>query len=190
MKNFEILKLNVLILMIFPSLVFSQQFNPNTSIASIQCSSYTPNNQFDKFIGTWKWTDGSETLEIVLKKEKVLVPFKHDSSCQDILLGFHRYTKNGVIIESTLENINSFQNQKLYSLYSSGFWDDNYNQFVGSFKHSSRNNIMRIKMDYINSTSLKIISFENYEGTRITVPGDPIADLTIDLPVNIILTKQ
>ncbi|WP_438265572.1 hypothetical protein [Chryseobacterium edaphi] len=45
-------------------------------------------------------------------------------------------------------------------------------------------------MDYINSTSLKIISFENYEGTRIRIHGDPVPDLTIDLPVNIILTKQ
>ncbi|MCU7617855.1 hypothetical protein NZ698_11650 [Chryseobacterium sp. PBS4-4] len=104
------MKLFILTLMILPTSVFSQQFNPNTSIASIQCSSYTPNNQFDKFIGTWKWTNGNETLVIVLKKEKVLDVWKEDT-CEDVLIGFHKYTKNGIIIESTLENINSFQNQ-------------------------------------------------------------------------------
>ena len=50
-------------------------------------------------IGTWEWRSGKDQLQITLRREQhFLAP---DGKTYDVLLGKHRYTRNGVVMEES-----------------------------------------------------------------------------------------
>ena len=55
------------------------------------------NPSLDKFVGTWVWISGVDTLKIVLKKDNMLLPFPENSRA-DCIIGFHIFKKGNVII--------------------------------------------------------------------------------------------
>ena len=59
------------------------------------------NNSLDKFIGTWVWINGTDTLKIVLKKENILLPFPENSRA-DFIIGFHIFKQGNDIVESSI----------------------------------------------------------------------------------------
>lgn len=74
---------------------------------------YTPNsglyykdvdNDFDKFVGTWKWIDNSNSWTVVLKK--ILQIDDGDGYTYDALYGEYQYIENGIEKVNTLANIN------------------------------------------------------------------------------------
>ena len=71
-----------------------------------------PNNLLNKFVGTWRWTSGTDTVEIVLEKQPFLIP--QTGSNTESLVGWHKYVKNGVINQSSYpyigQSINSEYN--------------------------------------------------------------------------------
>jgi len=62
------------------------------------------NNEFNKFIGTWIFTDGTKTLTIELKKVEMIFNGK---DYEDKLVGEYKYESNGFVIVNTLDNINN-----------------------------------------------------------------------------------
>lgn len=162
----------------------------STTIQLLQCSSYTPNSELNKFVGNWKWASGNDSFEMVLKKEKVFDLGKDDQSCEDIIIGFHKYIKNGTIIESTLQNQNSSYALRLNSISS---WSIviNSTELRGGIKNiSNYNNPIKFEFEYIDSNHLKIKSLKNFPGTKIYFPGQTIPSNEINLPQDIILTNQ
>jgi hypothetical protein len=66
------------------------------------CQTVT-NTELDKFIGTWQWSSGNDTVTIVLEKQVYNVPFTGSNT--EMLVGWHRYVKNGALIESSFQYI-------------------------------------------------------------------------------------
>ena len=62
------------------------------------------NNEFNKFVGTWIFTDGTKTLTIELKKVEMIFNGK---DYEDKLVGEYKYESNGFVIVNTLDNINN-----------------------------------------------------------------------------------
>ncbi len=61
-------------------------------------------NDFDKFVGTWKWIDNSNSWTVVLKK--ILQIDDGDGYTYDALYGEYQYIENGIEKVNTLANIN------------------------------------------------------------------------------------
>jgi hypothetical protein len=59
------------------------------------------NNHLNKFVGTWRWTSGTDTVTIILSKQVATIPYTHKSS--EVLTGWHHYVKNGNLIQSSLQ---------------------------------------------------------------------------------------
>jgi hypothetical protein len=62
------------------------------------------NNLLDPFVGTYIYTNGTDTLKIILQKQIM----SYDGRCYyDKLIGEYQYIKNGVEISNTLSDINT-----------------------------------------------------------------------------------
>ncbi len=63
-------------------------------------------NDFDKFIGTWKWEDGNTSLTFKLDKE-IKYQLDATSMYKDMLVGEYQYVENGVEKANTLSNFDN-----------------------------------------------------------------------------------
>lgn len=59
------------------------------------------NNEFGKYVGTWKYIEGNTELTFKLKKE-IQYQIYEDRSFQDLLVGEYKYVENGVEKVNTL----------------------------------------------------------------------------------------
>lgn len=186
MKNF-IKYILIVSAILFSTLTFAQKnLGP---IQQIPCSSYTPNNALDKFTGNWKWISGNDSFEIILKKEKIFDILYDDNSCQDVIIGFHQYVKNGVVIESSLQNQTTNFYQKLKSIFGVGVTANGQILWAGVDILSNGNHV-KMELEYIDNSHVKIKSLRNYEGSKAYFPGENIPSSEITFPQDIILTKQ
>ena len=163
-------------------------FNMNKS----QTLDITPNasnfnSNINKFVGTWIWTNGTESLVLIFKKENILLPLEGNIRA-DVLYGFHQYKVNNIVIESSTQYSNSNYTNKNGTLLGSSF--DNPNELSGSFQHTTKNKSVRFEIQYIDTNHIKLVKLENYEGIRVNIAGKPPYDSAISLPQNITLTKQ
>ena len=62
---------------------------------------YYQDNIIANYVGTWKWTSGTDTFTIALAKKK----FALDEYSVDVLSGGYRYVKNGVEVVNTLSDV-------------------------------------------------------------------------------------
>ncbi|AZA60886.1 hypothetical protein EG340_07450 [Chryseobacterium indoltheticum] len=185
MKNLEKYIL-ICLAILFTNLIFAQKnVGP---IQEIPCSSYTPKPQFDKFIGHWKWTSGNDSFEMILKKEKTFNIIASDHSCVDYIIGFHQYSKNGAIIESSLQHQNTNYGAKLKSIFGVGVSPDDV--LSAGVDILSNGNHVKMELEYIDANHVKIKSLNTYPGTKLYLPGQTIPSSEITLPQDIILTKQ
>lgn len=147
------------------------------------------NSNLNKFVGTWNWSSGGKSLQLVLKKENVKLPFGNNIYA-DRIIGFHKYIDNGAAIEnSTQYSSEAFSMQGNSTIYGSTE-NGNSNKLSGSMTHKSKNKSVNFEIEYIDATHLKLVKLENREGMKINLPGQPPYDWSISLPQNIILTKQ
>ncbi len=61
-------------------------------------------NEMDKFVGTWQYAIGNESLTIVLQK-KTMVPYKE--LFEDLLVGEYKYILNGSTVVNTIHLLNN-----------------------------------------------------------------------------------
>ncbi len=146
------------------------------------------NPNLDKFIGTWHWEDNGKSFTIILKKENIKPLIVQDIRA-DALIGFHKYSSNGVDIENTLQYSNTNYNDKKSSIIT--FGNSNIPNVIKiGISHSSKNKTVSADIEYIDANHIKIINIENTPGLKINLPGKPPYDWSITLPKNIVLTKQ
>lgn len=67
---------------------------------SFKPGDYIRQPMLDNFVGTWEWRSDSTIFTIVLQKAKVL--FTSQKVYKDLMIGWHSFMDNGVMIESTL----------------------------------------------------------------------------------------
>jgi hypothetical protein len=80
------------------------------------------NNLLDPFVGTWVYSNGSESITMVLKK-KIKFKYSSVSVFEDLLYGGYRYVQNGVEIINTIPQIDdpNITNFFSYSIEGNGF---------------------------------------------------------------------
>jgi hypothetical protein len=142
----------------------------------------------DKFMGTWLWQNGNNSLKLTFKKENILLPFP-DNVHADWVIGFHKFVKNGSTVEDTtmFSNTNFIDKKKSINAGSKNGFP---NILHGYIQHTSKNKSVEFEIEYIDSIHIKILSFKNKPGTKVSIGNEPAYDWSISLPQNIILTKQ
>lgn len=145
------------------------------------------NHNIDKFVGTWIWANGNESLVLIFKKENILLPLEGNIRA-DILYGFHQYAKNNTVLESSTQYLNTTYTTKKSTLLGGSF--DDHNKISGSIQHKTKNKSVKFEIDYVDANHIKLIKLDNFQGISITLPGQPPYDSSISLPQNIILIKQ
>lgn len=142
----------------------------------------------DKFMGTWKWQDGSNSLTLIMKKENILLPFP-DNVHADWVIGFHKFVSNGSTSEDTTMYSNTNYIDKKNTIVA-GSKNGFPNILNGGIYHKSKNKFVEFEIEYIDATHIKLLSLKNKPGTKVTIQGQPVFDWSISFPQNIILTKQ
>jgi len=141
----------------------------------------------DKFAGTWKWGSHINGLTLIMKKENDVQLLENGNDIFDLIIGFHKIYKNGVVTEDTtiFQDTNFIDKKRSIK----GITDNNNpNLLVVFMPHKNKN--IEIEILYIDSTHIKITDVRNTEGTRLILPGQTAPSSAIDIPNNIILTKQ
>ncbi|MDR6921708.1 MULTISPECIES: DUF6705 family protein [Chryseobacterium] len=141
----------------------------------------------DKFAGTWKWGDTNNGFLLIMKKENNIKIIETSSDRLDLIIGFHKIYKNGQITEDNTMFSNTDFSDKKRSI--KALTEDNHPNLLTVFMPHKNKGIM-MKISYIDSTHIKIIEVENQEGVRFILPGQSPTDWSIDIPNNIVLTKQ
>jgi hypothetical protein len=134
-------------------------------------TNYTPT-------GTWKWISNNDTIEMYFKLDVIHVGSKN----YPVVIGFHKYIKNGILIENTLQfsNTNYSSNKFTTVIYNN---DPTNSRLSGNFNDltiNTRRLIILTKLAF-TSMSVRITSKEgrkNYSWLGYT------------LPRNFVLTKQ
>lgn len=155
-------------------------------------SYYRPDPDADKFAGIWKWGDTTNGLTLIMKKENnVKILGNNDNTIMDLLIGFYKLYKNGQLKEDT-------------TMYSNTNFADKKRGFIGTTETgtsinnpdqlrvlmSHKNKSIEVVVVYLDATHIKITKVRNTEGVRVILPGQSPTDWSIDIPENIILTKQ
>jgi len=165
------------------------------SIIFTQCTAQsTPQHisdpEADKFEGTWKWGNNINGVILIMKKENDINIFgQNDNSTLDAIIGFHKIYKNGFLTEDTtmFSNTNFIDKKKSFIANTSIHTPDP-NELRVWMTHKNKN--IEMKIVYVDPTHLKIIEVGNIEGVRLILPSQTAPSSAIDIPNNIILTKQ
>jgi len=144
----------------------------------------------DKFAGTWKWGDTTNGVTFIMKKENNIRIFgQNESAVLDAIIGFHKIYKNGILSEDkTMFSNTNFEDKKKSFIAGTAIHEPNPNKLFVNMTHKNKN--IQLTILYIDSTHIKITEVRNMEGARFIRPGDAPIDWSIDIPNNIVLTKQ
>jgi hypothetical protein len=72
---------------------------------------YKQNPEIGKYVGTWEWANGTDTIRIIIKKMKLQTDIPNRDGqriiyYRDFAVGWHIYIKNGVVVESIMDKAN------------------------------------------------------------------------------------
>lgn len=164
-----------------------------TLISASAFSQATTNPELDKFVGTWRWTSGNDTVIIVLQKQVTNLPT--GTSSNEILVGWHKYVENGQLIQSSLQYIGQDINNEniplgndlnitLYGFTKSPteMW---FVRFWDLTLHKNCNLFLKLLP---NTTTQATWKLTNPNGTRYSGPSGTYNQFT--LPIDLVLTKQ
>lgn len=151
------------------------------------------NDNFDKFVGTWEYTDANSRLRIVLEKRE---RYRSGSAEYDMILGNIIYEENGVEIINTLTNPSTSQgSDDIYHIEMHAIPRPNF--IVGSFEDPIRSKWTRYTLRLIYSMERSLNNSDVTEqlewGLQIyefyNPDDDPDAEQALRVPRNVILTK-
>ena len=142
------------------------------------------NNYINKFAGTWQWSNSSDTL--IIKLSKVNRSFSEYTA--DVLIGVHKYVKNGVVFDDVLNKYDSiFLSRKMRTIQLTNYQSLDSSKVIGSVRDITKNKVNNLSLEFIPSTPPTLIwHLKTAEGTFI----DPNFQYGLTMPKDLILTKQ
>jgi hypothetical protein len=170
------------VLLIFFAVVFLNRVIAQTILP--QPNGNITNSSLDKFVGTWMWTNGTDTLKIVFKKENILLPFLENSRA-DILVGFHIYKQGTTVIESSIANSNTSFSDKQYTILGGNRVGIDNLDLTCTIKNSTKNKLGELNLTMNTSQNQLFWTLENMEGLKI----GPY-DFTFSYPLSLTLNRQ
>lgn len=144
--------------------------------------SYNAKPELDKFVGTWRWLSGADTLELKLYKQAIHYPAPLDYDVENIV-GWHRYVKNGVLIESSLQ----YAGQPYFGGHSTVFaWVQSPIKLYGNFNDLTKTKRCDLYLTMIDNTFTQM-NWKLMESRGMKLPNFQYG---FTLPTNLTLTKQ
>lgn len=145
---------------------------------------YLVNNTLDRFIGTWMWINGNDTVKLFLKKERIAAPGTLNFD-YDAIIGWHLYKQGAVIVESSFNYINTpYTDKHSTILGGNGRYGELGDTLKSFIRDVSKNKSISAKL--IINTSRTQIQWESS-----TSPGLHINENQgFTLPNSMILNKQ
>lgn len=140
------------------------------------------NPSLNKFVGTWVWTSGADTVKIVLKKEMVQYP--DDNYSEDQLIGFHHYRKAGNVVESNMNFVQTNFAAYKWSILAGNIGGNNI--MLGTIKDLSKEKSIRITMTLNTAQTQMQLLIKEKPGIKINATTMGV----FTLPNNITLIKQ
>lgn len=150
------------------------------------------NNNFDKFEGTWEYSDATSRFRLVLQK---IEDYEDLGYVSDVIVGNIIYEENGVEVINTLTNPSTSQGSD--DIYHIDMFDIRDSTYIrGFFEDPIRSKwttyALRLKFSEVNDISLGLI--QQLEWSVVirefyNPNGDLGAKQALRVPKNIILTK-
>jgi hypothetical protein len=156
-----------------------------------QANTHITNNYINKFAGLWRWVSGNDTVDIKIAK----IQFQYDrppAASADRLVGCHRYVKNGVLVESSMDKFDSVATNFHWknTLFAWNMDDMDTAKAEGLFKDISKHKKGALFLDYVDMATPQLVwKLENTAGLA-AVPDGSSFDYGFTLPRNMILVKQ
>ena len=153
--------------------------------AQPQTGDYLTNSNIDKFVGTWLWQSGNNSVTIQLKKVK----FAYSSPVyyEDVLFGSHCFIENGSVTESTLGDFSMVGPLKKSSISLYNDPAGSADKVTGYIKNISLNKKMvRLDLEYVAGTIPQLLW--NLSEMNYTKVSPETAGFT--LPQTITLIRQ
>lgn len=143
---------------------------------------YVIDNNIDKFVGAWVWSSNGQSVEIILKKEKFYygAPFNFYA---DVLIGCHRYIKNGVIVETSMTYINNGLDQN-FTLFGNSNRNNSSNAII-QFRDLTKKKIGNLSLTINTANNQLTWTLKETEGVKINSSG-----YGFTLPTSIVLIKD
>jgi hypothetical protein len=115
------------------------------------------NNLLNHFIGTWVYTNGNESITMVLKKKEHF-QFTYGNEYEDLLYGGYRYVQNGVEIINTISQIDdpNITNFFEYSIHGNHF----PSRSLFDTDPNVTGNVIKIYMSEPNGTSSALLMYK------------------------------
>jgi len=170
-------------------LIIITLFMLNAALAKAQDPTFPPpgtnfpNPSLDQFVGTWSWTNGSDTLKIKLKKVNYLDMAGYT---RDALIGYHYYKKAGTLIESSFTHINSAYTEYKHTLLLSNTSGQGDSVLTGGMDDLTKNKSFSIRLDVNLVQHTMAMKITEVSGVRVNTPTPYV----FTIPNNITLTKQ
>ncbi len=167
-------------LIILPVLVTAQP------VERLDVNKHIYNSGLSKFVGTWQWVGGTDTIKIVLKKEhKSYEDIIKNCNCSaDAIIGFHIYKKGATVVESSIQYANTSYTAKKSTIIGG---TNNVEDITLSarLRDITKNKGVVLKLTLNTDRTTLTWHTDVIEGVKIG-PYDP----GFTLPRDIILTKQ
>lgn len=173
------MKLKILIpafFLMFSNIIIAQVPTPGSNITR---------TYLDKFEGTWKWTNG--TSEVTIQLKKLHYHFTDHQFYEDVVVGSHKFIKNGVLVENYLPDFNNISQTFLSSIFLWALIDGSQtDEISGDLQDISKHTSGALKLTYVGSAVPSLIWHLKSKGDVIVEPV--ITGIT--LPGDIVLVKQ
>ena len=172
-----LMKLLFIVIFLFPG-CYTLQAQPPAPGSNVT------NNYINKFEFTLLFFIGNDTLILNLKKTNK----SFGDFTKDVLLGVHKYVKNGVVFDDAL---NKYDSMVLYYKKSTVLLSQNQgldtSKVLGSINDLTKKKTNNLYLQYIVGTPPTLIwHLKTAEGTFI----DPNFQYGLTMPKDLILTKQ
>lgn len=167
---------------VFLILILNAYFVANAQQNPYPPGSYNAKPALDKFVGTWQWVSGNDTVVLHLYKQAIHYPAPLNYDVENII-GWHKYVKNGVTIESSLQYSGSPYTGGHSTIFA---WCQSAVKLYGSFDDLSKNKQCDLYLKMLN-TRYSQMEWKIMESRGIRPTGFQYG---FTLPVMITLTKQ
>ncbi len=172
--------LYIILFIVLPMLVTAQP------VERLDVNKQIYNPGLAKFVGTWQWVSGIDTIKIVLKKEHISMEnvILNCNCGDDAIIGFHMYKKGNAIVESSIQYANTSYTAKKSTIIgrTSNVEDIKLNAWLTDI---TKNKSVVLKLTLNTDRTILTWHTDVIEGVKIG-PYNP----GFTLPRDIILTKQ
>lgn len=151
-------------------------------------ASFYKNENLNKFIGTWEWHSNKDTLTLTCKKLTVVNMSGKDI---DIICVWHKFVKNGLIIENTLPFISASEPTIESQYFAEGTMKGGANKYPNDLslhvldKNKDKNGDLILSYQMNDSKETLLWKLRNEEAVHI----GPF-DASFTYPTDLVLEKK